>query len=129
MDTWDTLKPRLAASPFRSRFKLGSKELHRLAERGFDATQAECKKILTVRLAPAFPGNDGKQTPFHGHACFIAQHATGCCCRSCLEKWHGIPRGRALTDQEINDLTEILLCWIREKAGELNRIAHTPDLF
>jgi hypothetical protein len=30
---------------------------------------------------------------------FIAQHATATC-RGCLEKWHAIPHGRALSEQE-----------------------------
>ena len=30
-----------------------------------------------------------------GHPVFIAQHATACCCRSCLEKWHNVPAGKA----------------------------------
>jgi hypothetical protein len=44
--------------------------------------------------------NDGKQTPMRGHPVFIAQHATATCCRGCLEKWHAIPHGRALSEQE-----------------------------
>ena len=32
------------------------------------------------------------------HPVFIAQHATGCCCRGCFFKWHHIPAGRQLLD-------------------------------
>lgn len=35
-----------------------------------------------------------------GISVFIAQHATACCCRGCLYKWHGIPVGRELTAEE-----------------------------
>lgn len=31
---------------------------------------------------------------------FIAQHATGCCCRGCLERIHKIPKGKALSNEE-----------------------------
>ena len=56
--------------------------------------------FIRKRLAPAVIPNDGKQTPMRGHPVFIAQHATGCCCRGCFEKWHRIPAGRELTDEE-----------------------------
>ena len=46
---------------------------------------------------------------------FKAQHATALCCRKCLEKWHGIPRGRPLTEEEVNRLAEILLKWMGEQ--------------
>ena len=44
--------------------------------------------IINKRLAPALTT---KQNPFKGHPVFVAQHATTCCCRGCLEKWHQIP--------------------------------------
>ena len=50
--------------------------------------------LIARRLVPAEPRNDGKQTPYRGHPVFVAQHATATCCRSCLERWHQIPRGR-----------------------------------
>ncbi|WP_251023391.1 DUF4186 family protein [Streptomyces sp. ISL-10] len=30
---------------------------------------------------------------------FVAQHATATCCRTCLERWHVVPAGRALDDE------------------------------
>ena len=47
-----------------------------------------------------------------GHPVFIAQHACGCCCRGCLEKWYHIPKGRKLTDKEIEGIVNILMYWI-----------------
>ena len=55
---------------------------------------------LSKYLAPAKPARDGRQTPFAGNAIFYAQHATATCCRTCLEYWHGIPKGRQLTTKE-----------------------------
>jgi len=52
-------------------------------------------------LAPAALPWDGRQTPFSGSSIFYAQHATACCCRTCLEYWHNIPKGRALTEKEL----------------------------
>ena len=59
--------------------------------------------------------NDGKQTPMKGHPTFIAQHACGCCCRGCLEKWHHIPKGRKLEEKEINYIVALLMEWIKKE--------------
>jgi exodeoxyribonuclease V alpha subunit len=47
-----------------------------------------------------------------GHPIFVAQHATGACCRGCLEKWHRIPKGRSLTEPEIEYLLGVLAHWL-----------------
>lgn len=67
---------------------------------------------MESRLAPAEPRHDGKQTPYRGHPVFIAQHATACCCRGCLRKWHGIPKGRALTAEEQDYIVGALQTWL-----------------
>ena len=71
-----------------------------LKEKGVDTIARHAADFIRKRLAPAVIPNDGKQTPMRGHPVFIAQHATGCCCRGCFEKWHRIPAGRELTDEE-----------------------------
>lgn len=63
----------------------------------FEAVRARLKKYL----APAEPPRDGRQTPMSGNAIFYAQHATATCCRTCLEYWHAIPKGRPLTEEEL----------------------------
>ena len=126
---WEQLKIRLAQSKFRSRFRLKKPELKIIAERGLEEVAHQCRCFLETRLAPAFPPNDGKQTPMRGHPCFIAQHAAGICCRGCLQKWHGIPSGRELTAEELDYLTAILMCWIREHSSGAENIPHTPYLF
>lgn len=70
------------------------------------------RAFVEQRLAPAAPPNDGKQTPYRGHPVFIAQHATACCCRGCLQKWHGIPKGRALTPEEMAHVLNTLERWL-----------------
>lgn len=84
-------------------------------DRGEEVIRQHCMKFVRQRLAPAYPENDGKQTPWNGHPCFVAQHATACCCRHCLRKWHRIPEGRALSEQEILYVTDIPMCWIGER--------------
>lgn len=71
--------------------------------------------FITIRLAPPYPKNDGKQTPMKGHPVFIAQHATATCCRGCLEKWYKIEKGRALSGDEIRFVVDLVMGWIREQ--------------
>src|SRR5215210_2648641 len=90
----------LARSAFRRRFRLQSRERDYLHTRGLDTVTAHARDFVARRLAPASPAKDGKQTPYRGHPVFVAQHATATCCRGCLEKYHGIPRGRELSAEE-----------------------------
>ena len=113
----DEIFARLAGSPFRRRFRLGAKERGYLAAKGLGTVLDHGRDFIDQRLAPAHPRNDGKQTPFRGHPVFIAQHATGTCCRSCLAKWHGIPQGRALNAPEREHVSAVLERWLKAQAG------------
>ncbi len=75
------------------------------------------RDFIDRRLAAAHPLNDGKQTPMRGHPVFIAQHATATCCRSCLAKWHAIPSGRPLRDEESAYVLAALERWLRAGAA------------
>jgi hypothetical protein len=70
-------------------------------------------------LAPAAPVRDGFQTPFTGNAIYYAQHATACCCRTCLEYWHNIPKGRALTEHELQYCEAIIDLFLRLRLPDL----------
>jgi hypothetical protein len=102
----------LAGSAFRRRFRLQEREREYLRTRGADTVLAHARDFVARRLAPADPVNDRKQTPYRGHPVFVAQHATATCCRSCLEKWHGIPRGRELTADEQEHVVAALARWL-----------------
>jgi len=54
-----------------------------------------------------------------GHPVFVAQHATGCCCRSCLAKWHGIAPGRPLDPAEQAYVVGVLMRWIDREMGHV----------
>ena len=43
---------------------------------------------------------------------FIAQHATATCCRGCLEKWHHIPQGQALSAEQQNYVVRVIHHWL-----------------
>lgn len=106
---------RLSKSQFRSGFALREKERAYVEEKGMETICSHARDIIRQRLAPAQPPNDGKQTPMKGHPVFIAQHATGTCCRGCLEKWHKIPKGRQLSEQEQEYVVKVILEWIRRQ--------------
>jgi predicted Fe-S protein YdhL (DUF1289 family) len=112
----DEVFSRLARSGFRQRFHLPVSEREYLQQRGLDAVLQHADRFIAERLAPAFPPRDGKQTPYRGHPVFVAQHATATCCRGCLEKWHGIARGRPLTDVEREHVLAVLRAWLRQEA-------------
>lgn len=102
----------LARSGFRRRFRLKGRDIDYLGSKGMAVVLAHAGEFIASRLAPAHIPNDGKQTPFRGHPVFVAQHATACCCRGCLEKWHGIPSGRALTTEEVGYVVRVLERWL-----------------
>lgn len=93
----NTVLENLSKSTFRNKFHLKEKEINYIKEKGIDKIQEHTKDFINKRLAQAVIQNDGKQTPMRGHPVFIAQHATGCCCRGCLYKWHKIPKGVELS--------------------------------
>ena len=111
---------RLAQSKFRSRFHLDNANLQYVRGKGLDTLRTHALDLIGKRLAPAEILNDGKQTPMKGHPVFIAQHATGTCCRACLQKWHGIPSGRELTEAEQSYVVDVLMKWIGRETNKNN---------
>jgi len=103
----------LGKSKFRSKFKLPTKELQYLHDKGFETIERHARDFIRQRLAPARPENDGKQTPMKNHPVFIAQHATATCCRKCLEKWHHIPQGKLLTDEQVDFIIQLISQWLK----------------
>lgn len=107
----DELFTALGRSEFRSRFRLSGKEAEYFKQKGMVTILEHARDFITKRLAEANPAKDGKQTPMRNHPVFIAQHATGTCCRKCLEKWHYITKGKPLTEEQINYIIAVLKHW------------------
>mgnify|MGYP002560804635 CR=1 FL=1 len=126
---------RLGESQFRAKFVLSEADRSYARDKGRHVIDRHAHEMLRARVGEAQPSNDGRQTPMRGHPVFIAQHATACCCRGCLakwhaipvftaqhatatccrgciEKWHGIAKGRPLTDAEVNRLADLVMAWI-----------------
>jgi hypothetical protein len=112
-DPLDDLFARLARSDFRARFRLRGRELEYLRSKGLPEVLEHAARFVDERLAPATPANDGKQTPYGKHPVFVAQHATATCCRGCLAKWHAIPVGRALSQDDRRHVLAVLARWLR----------------
>ena len=109
---------RLARSGFRSRFHLTKTDKKYIIEKGVETIRRHAEDFVDKKLAPENPVNDGKQTPMKGHPVFIAQHATACCCRGCLEKWHNIPSGKILNNDERRYIVDVLMDWINRETKQ-----------
>ena len=106
---------KLSKSKFRSSFHLNDKDILYIEDKGIDKIRNHAYDFVTKRLADTSNVTDGKQTPMKGHPVFIAQHATGTCCRSCLEKWHHISKNKNMTDDDIKYIVDIIMSWIEKE--------------
>ena len=120
MRDMDELFAALGRSKFRSRFRLSGKEAGYLSQKGLDTILEHARDFVGRRLANANPANDGRQTPMRNHPVFVAQHATGTCCRKCLEKWHHIPRGEPLTEADVDYVVGVLRHWLVAQNVEIS---------
>ena len=111
----DNILNKLSYSKFRSSFHLNKKMIDYVNEKGINKIREHAYDFINKRLKPKIIINDGKQTPTHNHPVFIAQHATACCCRSCLYKWHHISKERELTNDEVDYIVNLLISWIKKE--------------
>lgn len=119
---FDGLFDRLSKSSFRSKFRLRRADVDYIRSKGLDTIRQHAADFVAKRLAPACIQNDGRQTPMRGHPVFLAQHATGCCCRGCFQKWHGIASGRELTPSEQQYAVSVIMEWIERQLIRLGEI-------
>jgi predicted Fe-S protein YdhL (DUF1289 family) len=112
VETIDTRIAQIAKQPFRAKFHLRGRDRGLAQLRGPATLRRHAEELIAKKLAPADPPNDGKQTPYRGHPVFVAQHATGTCCRSCLRRNHEIAKGHALTDDERRYVVDVICRWI-----------------
>ena len=109
----DKMIDSLSKSKFRGSFHLNKKMKEYVKEKGYNEIEKHAYDFINKRLKPAFIQNDGKQTPMKQvHPVFIAQHACGFCCRSCLQRIHKIPMNRELTEEEVNYIASFIMIWI-----------------
>ncbi|TKI04792.1 DUF4186 domain-containing protein [Martelella alba] len=115
---FDIIWDRLQQSTFRAKFHLNQKDRAYLRAKGLPVILSHARDFIAARLSPALPPRDGKQTPWRGHPVFVAQHATATCCRGCLEKWHGIARGQALTPAQQEYILQFIALWLRRRGDD-----------
>jgi predicted Fe-S protein YdhL (DUF1289 family) len=118
MTDLDDLFHRLQQSPFRRRFRLRGAERAYFEIKGLDVILAHASDFIDKRLAPAYPDNDGKQTPMRKHPVFVAQHATATCCRGCLQKWHAITKGHEFSAAEKQYVIDVIRHWLELETRE-----------
>jgi hypothetical protein len=114
----DALLERLGRQPFRAKFHLRGRDRGLAQLHGPERLRRHAYDLIGTRLAPAFPRNDGKQTPYRGHPVFVAQHATATCCRSCLQRNHGIAPGVELTPEQQDYVVEVIMRWIERELSD-----------
>lgn len=115
MQTIDQALERLSRSKFRSSFYLTRAERAYVLDKGKDVILAHAVDLVQKKVGAAFPINDGKQTPMHGHPVFKAMHATAFCCRDCMNKWYQVPKGVALTEEQVHRIARFLTVWIERE--------------
>lgn len=114
MKNYDEVLDSLSKSKFRSSFKLKSKDIEYINDKGIEKIKSHAYDFINKRLKLKVILNDGKQTPMRGHPVFIAQHATATCCRSCLYKWHKIEMNKELNAKEIDYIVNLIMMWIEK---------------
>ena len=101
----------LSKSKFRGSFHLNKKMKNYVKEKGFDKIKSDARDLITKRIAPKNPNNDGKQTPMRQvHPVFIAQHAT--------DRIHGIKKEHKLSSEEIEYVVNTLMLWIQREMSK-----------
>jgi hypothetical protein len=105
----------IARQPFRAKFQLRGRDRATAELNGPATIRRHADDLIAKRLAPAEPYKDGKQTPYRGHPVFVAQHATATCCRTCLLRWHQIPRGHELSREERDYVVDVIFRWIQRE--------------
>lgn len=63
MQSIDNALEKLSKSKFRSSFHLKAKDIAYIDEKGMDTVRRHAEDFIEKKLAPAYPENDGKQTP------------------------------------------------------------------
>lgn len=106
---------KLARSAFRSKFHLNAADRAYLQDKTLPVVLSHGEDFIAKRLAPAHPARDGRQTPWKGHPVFVAQHATGTCCRSCLEKWHDFAENLPLTAEQQSYIIAVIAGWLEQE--------------
>jgi hypothetical protein len=95
--------------------EIDEKAINHARRKGKAGMKEAAEKRIRNSVGDGNPYRDGMQTPRKGNALYYAQHATATCCRKCIEEWHGIPVGQALSDGQIEYFKELVMLYIEER--------------
>jgi len=101
----------------------GEKALSYALRAGRIKLEERVPRRLRSRIGHASSPYDGRQTPIkpdRADALDMAMHAVAACCRTCAEYWHGIPKGRTLSEEEISYLGELVHRFLRARLPDLD---------
>ncbi|WP_438023421.1 DUF4186 family protein [Sorangium sp. So ce233] len=116
--TFEALRKELIRHEFwHSEFS--QQEINHALRKGRAALRDAARKRLETSVGRAKHPLEGRQTPFSGTVILHAQHAVASCCRTCIEYWHAIPAGAALTPAELDYLLELVMLYIAERLPDL----------
>lgn len=88
-----------------------------------DTIAKRTRQAVHARVGPPSSEifRDGTQTPMeHGpdaQIYFLGMHATACCCRKCMEYWHGIPREQRLTAEHEAYFAALVWLYVCQRIG------------
>jgi hypothetical protein len=101
--------------------EIDQKAVNYARRKGYSGLEPAVRSRIRKSVGAPKPTRDGRQTPMEGSGNVIhyAQHATASCCRKCIEYWHALPQGRALTEDEIGYLAELAMLYIRDRLPNL----------
>jgi hypothetical protein len=95
--------------------KIDEKAINHARRKGKENMKEAAEKRIRNSVGDRNPYWDGRQTPRKGNILYYAQHATATCCRKCIEEWHGISIGQALTDDQIKYFKDLIMLYIEER--------------
>jgi hypothetical protein len=115
---WESLKTTALAERMADpRFQFGAEDYAYIESRGMTLLRTHVIDFVRRRIAPAFPKNEGRQTPLRGHPVFLAQHATGTHSRRSIQEVYEIPVGREMTPDEVDLIVAVIFRWIDEQVA------------
>lgn len=120
--TFKALKYELVRHEFWHR-PLNPRAINHARRKGKRLLRDHIRRHLEQSIGPAKPWRDGSQTTMSDEAPTAipyAQHATATCCRKCLEFWHDLPRGIALSREQLDYCVELVCLYIEDRIPELS---------
>lgn len=117
--TFEALKSEMIRHHF-WHVEIDQKAVNHARRKGRQGIRDATYNVIRKSIGPANPPRDGYQTRRTGNIIYYAQHATACCCRRCVEYWHGVPYGQELDEGEITYFSELCLLYINERLPYLN---------